>query len=152
MSILAPAVMNEAAEINGCDFRCCVCGHILPYHPVFSVDHECPDCGSPGWCFQRDHSGEVSLEVLPGRSPALEDIDRLTRSLLRSRDAPHVTMDLSALDIINSALVAMLVLLNKRIRAAGGTFQLSGLGPVVREIFYRFKLDTLFDIAEHEAT
>ena len=151
MSLFAPLAVIESAESNGCDFRCCVCGNILPYHPVFSVDHECPDCGSSVWCFQRDHSDEVVLEVLPGRTPALEDIDRLTQRLLQARGVPHVTIDLSALDIVNSALVAMLVLLNKRIRAAGGTLRLCELGPVVREIFYRFKLDTLFDIVEGEA-
>ena len=148
MVLLAPVTSNKLAESIGCDFRCCVCGEVLPYHPVFCVDHDCPSCGSSVWCFQREHGDGVVLEVLPGRTPALEDIDRLTQTLLHSHNVPHVTVDLSALDIVNSALVAMLVLLNKRIRAAGGTLQLCELTPVVREIFYRFKLDTFFDIVE----
>lgn len=149
MSLLVPAVNADVAEINGCDFRCCVCGHFLPYHPVFSLDHECPECGASIWCFQRENGHEVILEVLPGRTPALEDIDRLLQSLLQSRDVPCVMIDLSALEIVNSALVAMLVLMNKRIRAAGGTLRLCELSPVVLEIFRRFKLHTLFDIVEH---
>lgn len=149
MVLLAPIATSELAESNVCGFHCCVCGEALPYHPVFCVDRNCPNCGSSVWCFQRNHCDDVILEVLPGRTPALEDIDRLTHSLLQSHSAPHVTVDLSALDIINSALVAMLVLLNKRIRAAGGSLQLCELSPVVREIFCRFKLDTLFEIVEH---
>jgi anti-anti-sigma factor len=148
MVFLAPVATTEPAERNEFDFCCCVCGEVLPYHPVFCVDHDCPSCGSSVWCFQREHFDEVVLEVLPGRAPALEDINRLTQTLLKSHNVPHVTVDLSALDIVNSALVAMLVLLNKRVRAAGGTLQLCGLNPVVHEIFCRFKLDTLFDIAE----
>jgi anti-anti-sigma factor len=147
MSLLAPEI--DVVECNAGDLRCCVCGAVLPYHPVFSVDHDCPACGSSIWCFQRDNGDEVILEVLPERTPALEDIDRLLQSLLRSRDVPHVTIDLSALDIVNSALVAMLVLMNKRIRAAGGTLRLCELTPVVLEIFRRFKLHTLFDIVDH---
>lgn len=149
MSVLAPEV--DEAESGVSEFRCCVCGHVLPFHPVFSVDHDCPECGSAIWCFQRDNGDEVILEVLPGRTPALEDIDRLLYSLLGSRHVLHVTIDLSALEIVNSALVAMLVLMNKRIHAAGGTLRLSDLSPVVLDIFRRFKLHTLFEIVEHAA-
>jgi anti-anti-sigma factor len=149
MSVLAPE--PDVAESSVSEFRCCVCGHALPFHPVFSVDHDCPECGSSIWCFQRDNDDEIILEVLPGRTPALEDIDRLLHSLLGSRQPVHVTIDLSALEIVNSALVAMLVLMNKRIRSAGGTLCLSDLSPVVLDIFRRFKLHTLFDIVDHAA-
>jgi len=139
---------ESVIECDACDFRCCVCGAVLPYHPIFSIDRDCPACGASIWCFQRDKGDEVILEVLPERTPALEDIDRLVRSLMRSRDVPRVTIDLSSLDIVNSALVAMLVLMNKRIRAAGGTLRLCELTPIVLEIFRRFKLHTLFEIVE----
>ena len=151
MTPLALESSNELSQQsgNGSDLRCCVCGLVLPYHPVFCVEHDCPDCGSTVWCFQRDNGDEVILEVLPGRTPTSGDIDRLLHSLRSSHDVMHVTVDLSALDIISSGLVAMLVLLNKRIRAEGGTLRLCDLSPVVIEIFRRFKLHTLFDIVEH---
>ena len=152
MSLLIPAAVNDVGESNGFDspYRCCVCGHVLPYHPAFSVDVACPECDSLLWCVQRDHTGEVVLEVLPGRTPSVEDIESLSHALLSGDIVPHVIVDLSAFDLINSALVAMLVLLNKRIHAAAGTLQLSGLNEVVREVFFRFKLDSLFEIVELE--
>jgi len=146
--------MTEADEGIGYDYRCCVCGEVLPYHPAFCVEHDCPHCGASLWCFQRNQiqpiglDASIVLEALPGRTPALEDIDRLTRALLASHHELHVTIELSALEIVNSALVAMLVLLNKRLRAAGGSLRLCGLTPVVREIFSRFKLNTLFEIVD----
>lgn len=128
--------------------RCCVCGHLLPYHPVFCDDHECPQCGSTIWCFQRRNGSEPILEVLPGRTPTTEELDRLVRALSQQGPAIRVTIDLSSLDIISSGLVAMLVLLNKRIRVLGGSLRLCDLSPVVWDIFRRFKLDTLFEITE----
>jgi len=152
MSLLVSTAVNHMGECNEFDspYRCCVCGHVLPYHPAFSADDACLECGSLLWCVQRDNGGEVPLEVLPGRTPSVEDIASLCHSLLARDVVPHVIVDLSALDVINSALVAMLVLLNKRLHAAAGTLQLTGLSEVVREVFFRFKLDSLFDIVELE--
>jgi anti-anti-sigma factor len=152
MSLLLPAAVNEVGERNGFDspYHCCVCGHVLPYHPTFSSDAACPECDSLLWCVQRDNGSEVILEVVPGRTPAVEDIESLSHSLLSRDIVPHVIVDLSGLDLISSALVAMLVLLNKRIHAAAGTLQLCGLNDVVREVFFRFKLDSLFEIVELE--
>ena len=152
MSLLMPTAVNNLGERNGFDspYRCCVCGHVLPYHPAFSVDVACPECDSLLWCVRRDSVGEVVLEVVPGRTPSVEDIELLSHALLSGDIVPHVVVDLSGLDLINSALVAMLVLLNKRIHAAAGTLKLSGLNEVVREVLFRFKLDTLFEIVELE--
>ncbi len=152
MSLLMPTAVNDLGESNGFDspYRCCLCGRVLPYHPAFSVDVACPECDSLLWCVRRDSVGEVVLEVVPGRTPSVEDIELLSHALLSGDIVPHVIVDLSGLDLINSALVAMLVLLNKRIHAAAGTLKLSGLSELVREIFFRFKLDSLFEIVELE--
>jgi anti-anti-sigma regulatory factor len=150
MSLAVPTAVNDLGEANGYDspYRCCVCGHVLPFHPAFSLDSACPACDGLLWCCQRNGGGEVMLEVVPGRTPSVEDIDNLSHALLSRDLVPHVIVDLSALDIVSSALVAMLVLLNKRLHAASGTLQLCGLSEVVREIFYRFKLDSLFEIIQ----
>lgn len=153
MSLTVPTAVNDLGETNGygSSYRCCVCGHVLPFHPAFSLDVSCPDCDALLWCFQCDRFGEVVFEVVPGRTPSVEDIESLSHALLSRDIVPHVIVDLSALDLISSALVAMLVLLNKRMRAAAGTLQLCGLNVVVREVFYRFKLDSLFEIIELES-
>ncbi|NLF67978.1 MAG: STAS domain-containing protein [Candidatus Anammoximicrobium sp.] len=150
MSLLASAAVNDVGESHGFDspYRCCLCGHVLPYHPAFTADVNCPKCGSLLWCVRRDNGSEVVLEVVPGRTPSVEEIESLSRVLRTDEIVPRVIVDLSGLDLINSALVAMLVLLNKRIHAAAGTLRLSGLNEVVREIFFRFKLDSLFEIVE----
>lgn len=153
MALTFPAEVNDSRETNGYEspYRCCVCHRVLPVHPAFSSDPACSECDALLWCCQRDGDGEVVLEVVPGRTPTVEDIQSLSHSLLARDIVPHVVVDLSALDVVSSALVAMLVLLNKRIRAAAGTLQLSGLNEVVREVFHRFKLDSLFDIIETES-
>jgi ABC-type transporter Mla MlaB component len=150
MSLAVPTAVNDLGESNGYDssYRCCACGHMLPFHPAFSSDAACPECNALLWCCQRDDDGEMVLEVVPGRTPSVEDIESLSHLLLSRDLVPHVIVDLSALDLVNSALVAMLVLLNKRIHAAAGTLQLCGLNEVVREVFYRFKLDGIFEIIE----
>lgn len=152
MSLLLLPSVNQSDASHGFDsaYLCCVCGQVLAFHPAFSADEVCPECDSLLWCFRRNRPNEVFLEALPHRTPSVEDINRLTQTLLSSDDPPHVIVDLSGLDLITSALVAMLVLLNKRIRAAQGTLQLCGLNEVVREVFYRFKLDGIFEIVELE--
>jgi anti-anti-sigma factor len=143
--------MREVVESTALEtsYQCAVCGTALPYHPVFFEDH-CPKCGFLLWCYRRSQNGFVILEVIPGRTPELEDLDRMVCSLLQSSSIQRVVLDLSALDFVTTSLVARLVSLNKRIRAAGGRLVLCELTPIVCEAFRRFRLDTILEIAACE--
>ena len=60
-------------------------------------------------------------------------------------------VDLSELDFVTSALVARLVDLNRRIRAAEGRLVLSGMGHLlVWEAFYGTNLHKIFEISEND--
>lgn len=130
-------------------YLCPVCNLALSYHPVF-LDEHCTECGLLLWCYRREREGVVILEAIPGRTPAVEDIDRLAESLSQGGPLDRVVLNLSALDIVNTSLVARLLSLNKRIRAAGGTLWLCEPCPLVREIFRRFRLDSILPILDSE--
>jgi anti-sigma B factor antagonist len=88
------------------------------------------------------------IELLPDRVPEPDDIERLADSLVGSKNINRVVLDLSSLDIVNSLLLARLILLNKRVQASKGRPRLTGLSPMVSEILHSMRVDTLFDISD----
>jgi stage II sporulation protein AA (anti-sigma F factor antagonist) len=90
------------------------------------------------------------LVVLPHRTPEPWDVQQVLDGLIRNNAAPHVVVDLSQLDTVDSSFVARLVTMNKHIRSSGGRFVLCGLSPVVREVFEHLRLDKAFEIREGE--
>jgi anti-anti-sigma regulatory factor len=57
---------------------------------------------------------------------------------------------LSALETVNSGLVAALVVLSKRIRSGGGRFILCGMRALVRDVFRRLHLNRALEIADDQ--
>jgi len=94
--------------------------------------------------------GVVILHIVPEVTPEHADVERLCEQLVSSDDAPRVVFDLSDLDLINSALTARLIAVNKRVRAANGKLVLCGLCPIVLETFRGSRLDRVFSIAGDE--
>lgn len=92
----------------------------------------------------------VILEVMPGRTPEHAEMERVADALLVSEDAPQVIANLSDLDFVNSALMARLVALNKRMRAAEGRLILCGMQPVVQAAFEDARLHKVFEIQPSE--
>jgi anti-anti-sigma factor len=86
------------------------------------------------------------LEVLPRRTPEPWDVEQLVESLVQQRAATRVVVDLRLLDVVDSAFVARLLAMHKRIRASGGHLVLCGLCPVVREMFQHLRLEKAFEI------
>jgi anti-anti-sigma factor len=133
-------------------YQCPVCGqalHVEPSLPRF--DAPCSGCGFHIWCRRRVANGEAILEVLPQRTPEPQDVTLVVESVARSNAAPCVVVDLAQLDTVDSAFVARLVSMNKQIRGAGGRLILSGLRPVVREVFKTLRLDRAFEIEDRVA-
>jgi len=105
------------------------------------------ECGYLLWCCKRTEDGDVILEVVPGITPELKDIEGLVESLLDKGNVRRVFVDLAEVDSLSCALVARLVVLNKRLQAAGRKLMLCGLRPIVYEEFDCLGLDQAFEIA-----
>lgn len=81
--------------------------------------------------------GSVDIERVPGlRRELLEHIGR----------SPHVTLDLSAVEHLDTAGAALLVEALQQTRALGTTLRLTGVGDRTREILRATRLDVLFEL------
>jgi anti-sigma B factor antagonist len=87
---------------------------------------------------------------MPDRRPEYQDIQDLCQSLLRSDRVPRVVVNLSELDMNDSAFLARLITLKKAMHSARGKLVLYGLRPFMREIFTYTRLDKFFDIYQRE--
>jgi anti-sigma B factor antagonist len=70
-----------------------------------------------------------------------EEIDRLL-----AMKPPHVTVDLSGLDLIDSSGVAALVKLYKGVRSGGGTITIGGARDQPLAIFKLLRMDKVFNL------
>lgn len=132
---------------------CPLCGVKLAPHRMLPIPPmPCVECGYFLWCHSRILGDVVVLDVLPDRTPEQADIQRLADSLLDTKDAPRVVVNLARLDRITSLLIAKLIGLNRRIHHAEGALVLCGMRQFVRETFISTKLNTLFEIADDEET
>ncbi len=61
-----------------------------------------------------------------------------------------LVVNLSSVVLMNSAGVGVLILVWDRLRQDGGQMVISGLSPLMRELFQRMRLDTYFPITESE--
>lgn len=130
-------------------YQCPVCGHGLPPDPpVPRFDAPCSECGYHIWCRRRMSDGDTTLEVLPGRTPEPWDVEQVVESLVRQDAAARVVVDLRRLDMVDSAFVARLLAMQKRLRTLGGHLVLCGLCPVVREMFAHLRLEKAFEISD----
>ena len=142
---------NARKSVDEISYQCPVCGQALHHEPSLPrFDAPCSGCGCHIWCRRRVTSGDTVLVVLPHRTPEPWDVQQVLDGLIRNNAAPHVVVDLSQLDTVDSSFVARLVTMNKHIRSSGGRFVLCGLSPVVREVFEHLRLDKAFEIREGE--
>lgn len=126
---------------------CSVCGHGFP-HPLNAFAVPCAVCGSAPWCHLTTQDGFLILELVPGRTPDAEEIDRFVETHVRWSERRDVVCDLAALNMLDSALVARLVLLHRRVKATQHRLVLCGMGPYVREEFAVLKLDRVLEFVD----
>lgn len=142
--------MNERLnKREGLSYRCPVCDVTLAAEPVLPMyDTPCPNCGYRLWCRKKKVGDVVVLSVLPDGTPEVAEIERLVESLVGSCRMLRVVVDLSGLEFINSAMMARLISLRKRVLAAKGKLVLCGLSPHVQTVFSRTRIETLFEIVD----
>ena len=85
-------------------------------------------------------SGEINL----ARSPELRET---LMEMVGGRPA-RLTVDLSAVEYMDSSGVATLIEVLRKQHKHGGTMELAGLRPKVRSIFEIARLDTVFTIVD----
>src|SRR5688572_23735834 len=76
-----------------------------------------------------------------------EDVGRAFDDLVADPVAPHLTLDLGAVEFISSVALGQLVALNRQVRTKGGSLQLTNLRAGVRQVLTLTRLDRLLDIA-----
>jgi anti-sigma B factor antagonist len=59
-------------------------------------------------------------------------------------------VDLSNVDVINSSGLGVLILVSDRLHQIGGKLVVTGLRPLLKELFQRMRLDSLFIVAEDQ--
>lgn len=84
-------------------------------------------------------SGELTSISAPELRPTFDDVV--------SRNPGRVVVDLSGLRIIDSSGVGALVSLFKRMRSAGGAFELTGVNGQPLNILRVLRLDRVFGLA-----
>ncbi len=144
--------MNTSPETPASTlYRCPACDTALPFEPhLLPFDASCLACGYALWCVKRTTDGEVVLDVVPGATPDVRDIDHVTESLVHTAGTAGVRIDLSRVESVTCAFIARLVTLNKQLHAAGSSVTLDGLRPIVCETFDRLGLHRAFHIAGDE--
>ena len=126
---------------------CSVCGHTFP-HPweQLACAVPCAVCGAVPWCRLTRQDGCVVVEPVPGRTPDAEEIDWLVETHVRWSERQNVVCDLAALDLLESALVARLVLLHRRVKSTQHRLLLRGVGPLAREELAILNLDRVLEL------
>jgi anti-sigma B factor antagonist len=98
--------------------------------------------------FDRSEREGVTVLALTGQLDA-STAPRLKQEVIAMTEAPRlrVAVDLSALTLIDSSGVGVLISLFKRARAQGGTVHFAGLNAQPKEIFRLLRLDRSLDLA-----
>lgn len=145
------STLSETATSTPC--HCPVCNVVLtPGRRTPPFDAPCPQCGYSLWCCKKTVEGVTVLGVIPGITPAPQDVAHVSDALVSDGGIPRVIVDLSDVERISSGFAARLLSLSKRIRSAQGRFILCGMNRLVRETLQGCRLDSMFEIADDQAT
>lgn len=97
--------------------------------------------------YSRTDNGEETVLKIEGTLDAVTAPDlRSVVDELVSANRKEVTLDLSALRLIDSSGVGVIVSLFKRVRAYGGQVRINGLRDQPRAIFRLLRLDRVFPV------
>jgi anti-sigma B factor antagonist len=97
--------------------------------------------------FERTNDGDTVRLRIAGELDSITAPDiRPTFDAVADGEPKRVVLDLSALRLIDSSGVGAIVSLFKRVRAAGGEFEVTGIQGQPKSIFKVLSLDRVFDI------
>ena len=97
--------------------------------------------------FTRKDEGEETTLIIEGTLDAVTAPDlRTVVDEIVNEQCKNVTLELSALRLIDSSGVGVIVSLFKRVRANGGQVRIQGLRDQPRAIFRLLRLDRVFPV------
>ena len=121
------------------------------------------DCANKTWgtsvmsefqCIKLSRKNDVSVVRLV--DDRVMDADRIALlgkellSLTDSENGNRVLLNLGNVRFLSSAAINKLIVLERRLGAAGGDLKLSNLSPEVGEVFNITQLDSVFEICDDE--
>ncbi len=92
-------------------------------------------------------SEHVLLVTLPAEAPSGKELETMVRSAGSNADC-DVIVDFSLAEILSSAMVCNLLLLERRLGAAGHQLILCSVPPNIASVFTRIGLHKLFRFAD----
>jgi len=101
-----------------------------------------------------ENIGDVTVVCLTDRKILVEQsiqvIGEQLLNLVNESGRKKLLLNFRNVEYMSSAVLGMLVTLNKKVLAAGGKLVLCGIDPQIREVFEITKLDKLFVIRGDE--
>ena len=98
--------------------------------------------------------GDVTIVCLSDRKILVEEhiqvIAEQLLNLVKEMGEKKLLLNFRNVEYMSSAVLGMLVTLNKKIQAAGGNLVLCNIDPQIREVFEITKLDKFFNIQKEE--
>ena len=145
-SAALPSAVAEAIPTE-----CPACGSTVAFHVMSArTSPRCLCCGCLLWCRKWVVDDIVVLDALRGGDLDSEDISSFFRSTPWPGGVPRVVINLRQVDFVSSAFLAALLTFQRRLVAAKGTLILCGANHVIRGIFVRTRLNSLFEIVDDE--
>ena len=80
----------------------------------------------------------------------IEELGGELFALIEQENRSKLLLNFGDVEFLSSAALNKLIILDKKLRAAGGTLKLSNLRPEIYEVFMITKLNQLFDIKDDE--
>jgi len=100
--------------------------------------------------FERRQEGEITIVEVKERRIFLKTSDEFKTELTELLDEgiTQLIIDLSGVNVMNSAGLGVLMLARDKINVRQGKLVICGLHSVMAEIFHRMGFDTFFNITE----
>lgn len=94
--------------------------------------------------------GKVTVAEIQERKLYQNVVEPFQKSILDlvDRDKRQLIIDMSKVDVINSSGLGVLILLCDRLNREGGKMAITGLCPLIDELFSRMRLYLLFKITK----
>jgi anti-anti-sigma regulatory factor len=139
------------SESDGAVNHCPACLHGVNVDSLALLgDSPCPHCGQLLWFVRRTSGSAVVLTLLPGLISGSEPVRRVGEIMSAAGKAPRVVLNLGQLRLVSSMVLAMLIVVYRRMLAAERRLKLCGLEGDNLNAFRITKLDWLFEICEDE--
>jgi anti-sigma B factor antagonist len=104
--------------------------------------------------FEVEKLGDVTVVCLTDRKILVEQsiqaIGEQLENLVSEAGGKKLLLNFRNVEYMSSAVLGMLVMLNKKIRTAGGKLVMCNIDPQIREVFTITKLDKMFVIRGDE--